>query len=247
VHDFSNVLQAIDACIRLAQQLVERDPAMALRQLDRAARTIVRGGAVVGRLLCFTRSESQAAEAIAPAPLLEDIAEILRHTLGATIRVRANAPHDLPSLYANRGQFEAALINLANNARDAMPNGGALTLRAEVRRHGAACAPPRLATGDYVCISVVDEGKGISPDVLPRVTEPFFTTKPRGEGTGLGLAMARNFAERSGGALTIASTLGSGTTVSLWLPQAAMVNTIQTATQTNQPSSARNGKHQGGP
>jgi CheY-like chemotaxis protein len=128
----------------------------------------------------------------------------------------------------DRGQLDSVLVNLANNARDAMTNhapsamhgGGSILLRAVVATAAAPGAPPGLAPGDYIRLSVVDAGEGMAPEVLARVTEPFFTTKPRGQGTGLGLAMARGFAEQSGGVLTIESTPGQGTTVSLWLPRA---------------------------
>ena len=154
---------------------------------------------------------------------------MLRTTLGANIALRVEADADLPPVLADRGQLDAVLVNLANNARDAMPHGGVLTLTAELLPPTAPDAPPGLKPGGYVRLSVVDEGEGMSPAVLARVTEPFFTTKPKGEGTGLGLAMARGFAEQSGGALAIRSEVGRGTMVSLWLPASAPPATAASA------------------
>src|SRR6185369_12322148 len=116
--------------------------------------------------------------------------------------------------------LETVLLNLAVNARDAMPNGGHLTLSAASTALDRDSDRPRLAAGRYVCLSVADTGAGIDPAVLPRVVEPFFTTKPRGKGTGLGLSMAKGFAEQSGGALSVESEPGRGTTVMLWIPEA---------------------------
>ena len=155
-------------------------------------------------------------EQIDAAELLDSVREVFAHTLGPAIRVLAEVPAGLPPLSADRGQLETALVNLGTNARDAMPGGGILTLSAEaVRDHPAAPAP-----GDYVRISVTDTGIGMAAATLARAREPFFTTKPPGEGTGLGLSMVGDFCEQSGGAMTIDTAPGTGTTVSLWLRSA---------------------------
>jgi CheY-like chemotaxis protein len=148
--------------------------------------------------------------------------EVLAHTLGSTIAVSASVPPSIPSVIADQPQLETAIINLGTNARDAMPDGGTLLLSAEAEdvaedhNHPAGLAP-----GDYVRLSVADNGTGMDAAILARVTEPFFTTKPLGQGTGLGLSMAKGFAEQSGGGLSIVSTPGKGTTVTIWLRQAA--------------------------
>jgi CheY-like chemotaxis protein len=152
--------------------------------------------------------------------LLENLAEMLRAALGPAISVAVDAPAVLPALWVDRGQLESVLVNLANNARDAMGSEGRILLRAALAAGDGDALPAGLAAGGCIRLSVVDAGAGMAPEVLARVTEPFFTTKPRGQGTGLGLAMARGFAEQSGGALTIESAQGRGTTVSLWLPLA---------------------------
>jgi PAS domain S-box-containing protein len=219
-HDFNNVLQAVQGGLRLAEKRLAGDPGAVRRYLAMASDAAARGAAVTGRLLSFARRGELHAEAVAPAPLLEGLAEMLRATLGPGIAIRVEADAGLPALWADRSQLEAVLVNLANNARDAVGGAGVILLRAE-----AGAPPPDLSDAGPLprpCIrlSVHDTGMGMSSQVLARVTEPFFTTKPKGKGTGLGLAMARGFAEQSGGAIGIESTPGQGTTVSLWLPQA---------------------------
>jgi signal transduction histidine kinase len=139
------------------------------------------------------------------------------------LRVRVEAEPDLPPVLADRGELETVLVNLAANARDAMPGGGTLTLAAAavtVSEGVAAPHPAGLRPGRYVRLSAADTGAGMDAETLARAAEPFFTTKPEGEGTGLGLAMAREFAERAGGGFAVASEPGLGTTVTLWLPVA---------------------------
>ncbi|MGG5811860.1 PAS domain S-box protein [Falsiroseomonas sp. CW058] len=209
-HDFNNVLQAVAGGISLAGSRLGRDPAAAARYLDLAAEAAGRGVAVTGRLLAFARRGELVAAPVAPAPLLAGLATMLRHGLGPSVVLRVEARPDLPAVLADAGQLEAVLVNLANNARDALPDGvGTIELAAEEPAEEREVEPPPgLAPGAYVCISVTDDGSGMTPEVLARVTEPFFTTKPNGKGTGLGLAMARGFAEQSGGALTVESTAG---------------------------------------
>lgn len=223
-HDFNNVLQAVQGGARL----ILGSPADASRvsrlasMIDDAAS---RGAAVTGRLLAFARRADLRAEPVNTANLLAAMGEILRHTLGTGIEVRVQTLPGVPALLADRGQLEAALVNLAANARDAMGGTGVLTLSAAQEtvtagEGAAAVRPACLKTGTYVRLSTADTGPGMDAATLARASEPFFTTKPRGQGTGLGLAMARGFAEQSGGALQIESAPGAGTTVHLWLPVA---------------------------
>jgi PAS domain S-box-containing protein len=219
-HDFNNVLQTVDGRLDLAMRLLPRDPERVRQHLDAAVIAVARGSAVTGRLLSFARRGELRAEAVAPAALLEDVAEILRPTIGRGITVVIVADPALPPLLADKAQLEAVLVNLANNARDAMADGGRLTFRADAVQPDSPDRPDGLAPGGFIRLAVEDEGEGMPPAVLARITEPFFTTKPRGKGTGLGLAMARGFAEQSGGLLRVASHPGMGTTVTLLLPQA---------------------------
>jgi CheY-like chemotaxis protein len=153
--------------------------------------------------------------------VLEGISEVLTYTLGSTITVRTSFAPGLPPLLADRGQLETALVNLGTNARDAMPGGGVLRLSAESEMVAEdETHPAGLAPGAYVRIDVTDSGFGIDQATLSRVVEPFFTTKPPGQGTGLGLALVKGFTEQSGGGMAIESAPGVGTTVRLWLRQA---------------------------
>ena len=218
-HDFNNVLQAVTGGLSLIQR--RAGDADAVRRLaGMAADAAARGAAITGRLLTFARRGELAAVPLAALPLLENLRHILATTLGAGIEIQVEGAPDLPDLLADKAQLETALINLAINARDAMPAGGTLVLGAVAETTAAAPHPAGLKPGAYLRLSLTDTGTGMIPAVLARASEPFFTTKGPGEGTGLGLAMARGFAEQSGGGMLIASTPNAGTCVSLWFPQA---------------------------
>ncbi|HEY0423715.1 MAG TPA: PAS domain S-box protein, partial [Rhodopila sp.] len=219
-HDFNNVLQAVlggATLIESRPKNVERVVRHARMVLDAATR----GAAITSRLLAFSRRGDLRAEPVDSAALLADMVEVLTHTLGGSVLCVVEALPGLPPLFADRGQLETVLVNLATNARDAMPSGGTLTLAADSEVVSAGLPHPSgLGVGEYVRITVSDTGTGMDRAVLARVTEPFFTTKEPGKGTGLGLAMAKGFVEQSGGSLAIDSTVGFGTRISLWLPTA---------------------------
>jgi len=223
-HDLNNVLQIVDTTASLLAWQVGDSPEIK-RKTHLLADAVRRGRAITGRLLAFARAPTPAAaaEAVAVGALLEGMLELLAATLGPAISVELDVPPGLPGVNCDRGQLETVLVNLATNARDAMPTGGRLRLEArcnppEVRPPAALVAG--LPAGRYVRIAVTDTGTGMDAETLARVQAPFFTTKPPGEGTGLGLALARGFCEQCAGALTIESVAGSGTTVTLWLPAA---------------------------
>ena len=220
-HDFNNVLQAVEG----AASLIERRPgdAPGARRLARHALDAVdRGASITRRLLAFARRGDLRAEALDVVDLLGGLREILAHTLGAVIEVHVRLGAGLPRLFADKGQLETVLVNLASNARDAMPDGGRLTLAAEAElvTSNDATHPAGLAAGRYVRLTIADTGAGMDAATLARACEPFFTTKEIGAGTGLGLPMAKGFATQSGGALRVESAPGQGTTVTLWLPEA---------------------------
>ena len=221
-HDFNNVLQAAQGG---AAMIAHRaDDADAVRRIARLILDgTARGASITRRLLAFARRGDQRAELVELGAVLDGLREILIHALGPTIAIRIDLEPDLPPLLADKGQIETALVNLATNARDAMPRGGTLTFaacREVLESPPAGAAKPSPAPGRYVRLSVMDSGTGIDKTTLDRVCEPFFTTKPPGQGTGLGLAMAKGFAEQSGGGLGIESAPGRGTTITLWLPEA---------------------------
>jgi PAS domain S-box-containing protein len=221
-HDFNNVLQTVQG----SGALIERSPGN-VEDVRRRARMIVeaaeRGSSVTRRLLAFSRRGNLLAEPLDAAAVLNGMQDILAHTLGDGIEIRVDVSGRLPSLLADKGQLETVLVNLATNGRDAMKGIGALTLAAvteTLSSRADAGQPANLRAGCYVRLSVSDTGTGMDKETLAHASEPFFTTKPMGKGTGLGLAMARGFAEQSGGGMHIESAPGRGTTVTLWFPVA---------------------------
>ena len=229
-HDFNNVLQAVQGGARL----IEGKPADADRVRRLAvmiAEAAARGASVTRRLLAFSRRADLRAEPVDAAELLGDMREILAHTLGTGIEVRMQVAPNLPPLQADKSQLETVLVNLATNARDAMGGAGTIILAAAAET--VAQDSGTLKAGRYVWLSVSDTGIGMDEATLARASEPFFTTKANGEGTGLGLSMARGFAEQSAGALAIESAPGRGTTIRLWFPAAQrMLAALLPITQT---------------
>ena len=220
VHDFNNILQAVSGAAYLIKARPEdRDRVCQLAQA--VIRATTQGASITQRLLLFARHDDPHAEPIATAEFLHSVQDLLTRTLGTTITVIADIAPDIPPMLADRGQLDTAMINIAINARDAMPDGGKLVLAAVAEQVGEGEQHPAgLAPGHYVRLSVTDTGTGIDKAMLARVAEPFFTTKSKGQGTGLGLSMVRNFATQSKGGLWITSTPHMGTIVRLWLCQA---------------------------
>ena len=218
-HDFNNVLQAIEA----AADLIERrpDPESLPRYLRIAREATKRGGAISRRLSSLSRRSELEPVPVSLHRALEDVAAVLRRTSPASLTVAVEAPEDLPAALADRRQLETALLNLAVNAREAMEDKGRLTLRACVDTARESSLAAKLGPGQYLRVEIADTGRGMNPDVRARAAEPFFSTKPRGQGVGLGLSMARGFADHSGGALAIDSEPGRGAVVAFWLPVAA--------------------------
>lgn len=215
-HDFNNMLSVVIGGLELAKRRAGGAPD-AVAHLDQAMEGAVRAAALTRRLLSFARSEPLSAAPAHAGQLTAGMADLLDRVIGDTIRVRIEA-REHGAVLIDAHQLENAILNLAVNARDAMPDGGLLTIDSEDRVL-AAGEVEDLPAGRYVAISVTDNGTGMSPEVRARIFEPFFTTKAVNEGTGLGLSQIFGFARQSGGAVTVASELGHGTTVTLFLPQ----------------------------
>jgi PAS domain S-box-containing protein len=208
-HDFNNVLQAVQGALALAGKYVLTDSLRAQRYVKMAIDAAERGVVVTGRFLTFAHRGKLLAKSVNLGPLLNSLSQMLRHTVDPSVTFEVRVDDDLPLVLADPGQLETVLVNLTNNARDALAGpDGTVRLTAEIAAD-ADTRPAQLGEGRFIRISASDNGVGMSPEVLERVTEPFFTTKANGKGTGLGLAKARGFAEQSGGALTIDSALGA--------------------------------------
>jgi nitrogen-specific signal transduction histidine kinase len=240
-HDFNNILTAIIAMTDLLADEVAGDPKRSemVRTIDEAAE---RGAQLVHRLMAFARKQPLLAASLDLNDIVSRMAAILQPTLGEDISLKTALAPDLWPALADAHQLEDAIVNLAVNARDAMPKGGQLVIETanahldhEYATHNVGVAP-----GDYVAVIVTDSGTGMAPDVVERVFEPFFTTKSEGHGTGLGLSMVYGFVKQSRGHVKIYSELGHGTSIKLYLPRAASA----AAVATERPASAE--AHVGG-
>jgi len=220
-HDFNNLLTGIVGSLDLLQtRLNQGRTDNVVRYIDAAMTSANRAAALTHRLLAFARRQPLIPKIVDTNQLAESLEDLLRRTLGESIDLAIVAPSDLWCTLCDPNQLESALLNLAINARDAMPDGGKLTIAtANARIDDLKADTPALVPGDYICIGVTDTGTGMSAEVASRAFDPFFTTKPIGQGTGLGLSMIYGFARQSNGHVTIDSKLGHGTTVRIFLPR----------------------------
>jgi signal transduction histidine kinase/ActR/RegA family two-component response regulator len=217
-HDFNNLLAAVLGGLGLLERRVElaEDQRKVLTMTRHAAE---QGSELVGRLLSFARRQKLEPAAVEISRLSANVTDLLAHTLGGLVELEWEMEDSLWCAYADEAQLELVLMNLIINARDAMPEGGRISIAAgnrELRTTGDFGLPP----GDYMVLAVTDTGCGIAPEMLEQVMEPFFTTKEVGKGTGLGLSMVYGFVKQSGGAIKIDSKVGTGTRVEIWLPRA---------------------------
>jgi CheY-like chemotaxis protein/two-component sensor histidine kinase len=219
-HDFNNLLGVILGYTELAgRHLDEESPAQA--KLEQVRKAAERAAALTGQLLAFSRKQVLVPEVLDLADVITDMSTMLHRVIGEDIELVTVLHHRLGVVRTDRGQIGQAILNLAVNARDAMPQGGNLTIEADNvdLSDDDASRPQGLGPGPYVVLTVSDTGTGMSADVLSQIFEPFFTTKEQDKGTGLGLSMVYGFAEQSGGHVSVESGVGHGTTFRLYLPR----------------------------
>ena len=239
-HDFNNVLQVINGNLQMLAADASDHPA-SQRRIAAATQAVKRGAQLAAHLLAFARRQPLSPAVLNPRRLLDGMSEMLHRALGETIRVDTVLGPDLWNVLADRNQLENALLNLSINSRDAMHGEGTLTIRAEnlvvAERDDPGYAD--LTAGEYLVFSIADTGIGMPAEVLARAVEPFFTTKPNGHGTGLGLSMVFGFVKQSGGHTVIDSVVGKGTTVQLFFPRCREAETAEIAEQNEAPVGGR--------
>ncbi len=216
-HDFNNLLAAILGNLELLEMRLS-DPHL-VKLAQAAARSARHGAKLNEQMLAFSRKQYLSPKPVDLNELVLGTQDLLRRSLGGNVEITAALADGLWSALVDPHQLELVLLNLAINARDAMPAGGRVEIRTRNVNAGERNKPAELAPGDYVMISVTDSGTGMSPEVLARACEPFFTTKEPGKGSGLGLAQVYGLAQQSGGGMRIASAAGKGTTVAIYLPR----------------------------
>jgi signal transduction histidine kinase len=220
-HDFNNMLAVIMGSLRLAQRRMERGDFNIQDYITGALGGAERAANLVARLLAFSRQQPLSPQQTDANRLLSGMEEVLRRTIPESIRMEFVRAGGLWSIHADPNGLESAIVNLTVNARDAMPDGGKLTIETAnaYLDDPYAAAHAEVAAGQYVLIAVTDTGHGMTPEVRARAFEPFFTTKTAGAGTGLGLSQVYGFMKQSGGHVKIYSELGVGTTVKLYIPR----------------------------
>ncbi|MET0314004.1 MAG: ATP-binding protein, partial [Hansschlegelia sp.] len=219
-HDFNNMLTGVIGALDLIKRRVGSGRLDDLdRFMDAASSSAQRAAALTARLLAFSRRQSLDPKPLDPNALLMSLEELLRRTIQENIALRIVTNPAVPHAIADANQLESAIVNLAINARDAMPDGGQLTIETSLVEldQSDVAMKPDMRPGPYVVIAVSDTGVGMSPEILEKIFDPFFTTKPIGQGTGLGLSMIYGFVRQSGGQVRVHSKPGVGTTVSLYL------------------------------
>jgi PAS domain S-box-containing protein len=224
-HDFNNLLMAVLSSLELVRKRLPEDPKV-LALIDNAVHGAERGAALTQRMLAFARRQDLKLGAVDVPVLVRGMTDLLQRSLGPSIQIETRFPLALSAVRADPNQFELALLNLALNARDAMPDGGPLVFAAREEDVATANAMG-LAAGRYVCLSTIDSGMGMDEATLAHAAEPFFTTKGVGKGTGLGLSMVHGLAEQSGGCLVLDSRPHEGTTAEIWLPVAGDIDAEQ--------------------
>ena len=214
-HDFNNLLMVLTGNIHTLKRAAQEDP-RALRAANAIELAAQRGASLTRQLLTFARRQRVNPLGVSPRDQIEALREVLTSAVGASIRLEIEVAEDVWPITIDVSEFEMALVNLVLNARDAMPEGGTVTIRA----HNVDCVE-ESELADCVAISVADTGFGIPSDVISRIFDPFFTTKPVGKGTGLGLSQVHGFVHQAGGSVKVSSELGKGTVLTMLLPRGA--------------------------
>lgn len=229
-HDFNNLLMAVMGNLELLRKQASNE--RIVRLIDGALRGAQRGASLTQRLLAFTRQQDLRMEPTHLSHLVRGMIDLLERSVGARIELKFALPEDLPLTLADANQIELAVLNLVVNARDAMPDGGAVSIAVDAV-HSSKCAD--LEGGDYVRLTVSDTGQGMDPKTLSRATEPFFTTKEVGKGTGLGLSMIHGLVLQLNGALRLSSAAGRGTQAELWLPVTSQALSVPATAESELP------------
>ncbi|MBY5349116.1 PAS domain-containing sensor histidine kinase [Rhizobium leguminosarum] len=225
-HDFNNLLMAVLGSLEILKKRMPQD--LSLTSLvDNAMQGAQRGAALTQRMLAFSRRQELHMEPIDVSGLVRGMMDMLSRSLGPLTVIETSFPVRLPTILTDPNQLEMAILNLVVNARDAMPSGGRIMLRASEESLPSGKGP--LSPGRYVRIAVIDEGEGMDAKTLEQAITPFFTTKGVGKGTGLGLSMVQGLASQSGGRLIMKSSLGEGTTAELWFPVASVEQATEAA------------------
>ncbi len=217
-HDFNNLLQVVNGNLELATARVEDE--RTLRYLQSARGAAERGAKLTGQLLAFARKSRLDPRPVDVSACVNGFADVMESAIGKQVELQLSLRRNLPKAVLDPEQFEMAVLNIAINARDAMPEGGMVELVTGKVRVIDDAASQGLTPGEYISVEIRDEGEGMPPHVIDRATEPFFTTKTTGKGTGLGLAMASGFVQQSRGRLVIESEVGRGTTIRMLFPVA---------------------------
>ncbi|CRL52606.1 hybrid sensor histidine kinase/response regulator [Pseudomonas sp. URMO17WK12:I11] len=223
-HDFNNLLTVILGNLEIVRKRVADDPKV-MRLIDNATQGALRGVSLTQRMLAFARRQELKSESLQIPGLIEGISGLLRSALGPSVQLETRFSPGLVPVMADNNQLELAVLNLATNARDAMPHGGKIVIAAQTEEVHEHCALA-LAPGQYVCMSITDTGDGMDAVTLASAMDPFFTTKGVGKGTGLGLSMVHGFLEQLGGRFILKSQVGSGTRAELWIPAATTASII---------------------
>jgi PAS domain S-box-containing protein len=223
-HDFNNLLMAVMGNLDLLRKRLPDDPRLH-RLVDGALQGAERGASLTQRLLAFARQQDLRAVPVDLSALVQGMGNLLERSLGPRVALRLDLPEGLPPARIDANQLELAILNLAINARDAMPDGGSIEIR--VAKHQVQ-NDAVLKPGTYLKLSVIDTGAGMTPDILKRAIEPFFSSKPLGKGTGLGLSMVHGLVVQLGGTLELSSAIGKGTTATMVLPIATSAPEAET-------------------